>query len=285
MTMLKLVRRMRDEPPLIGFLVQGAIFPLAVGGLQQLLSDVDLSPKSYRTLLSELMAWDINRDFVRAIQFERVFVIVICDWMYRKASRKALNELSKMSDPVQPQVNLAFWIGSKHNLIASNELKLLKHYEAILRLARESVPYSWERLKQLEEQWLWEVGRSVKVLNLGNVQVIWDENFVAKFLMPTYSNFFNRAASFHDLQRLTQVAIALRMYLRERGHYPETLRELTPKYLPSVSLDPFDGKPLRHKRLKQGFKVWSVGQDFKDDGGVEGKPRWVKGDIVWEALK
>ncbi|MFA0747150.1 MAG: hypothetical protein EORIYHIE_001019, partial [Candidatus Fervidibacter sp.] len=50
----------------------------------------------------------------------------------------------------------------------------------------------------------------------------------------------HRAADFHALQRLGQVAVALRLYRHEHGRYPETLEELVPKYLPSLPIDPFD---------------------------------------------
>ncbi|MDW8027094.1 MAG: hypothetical protein RMK94_01730, partial [Armatimonadota bacterium] len=86
MTILKLVRRMSDEPSLvIGFLVQGSIYMTAYNGLQQVLSDADPSLQSYRSLIAELKSWDIDRDFVRALQSERVYTFVICDWMQRKA--------------------------------------------------------------------------------------------------------------------------------------------------------------------------------------------------------
>ena len=275
LTALKLVRRMGDEPSLvIGFLVQGAIFTITFDGLQQVLSDADASQQSYRALLAELMAWDIDRDFVRTIQSERIFVVAACDWMSRKASLKLLTE----------QLNAAIWLRSKNTLIARNELKLLKHYEAVLNLARKGVPYDWKKLKELESQWQREVDRPVKKLNLGGAELVWDENFVARLLMPAMSEIFKKAANFHAFQRITQVSIALRLYRHEHGRYPETLQELVPKYLPYVPIDPFDGKSLRYKRLKSGFKIWSVGQDFKDDGGVEKKPRWVEGDIVWETV-
>lgn len=285
-TALKLVRRMGDEPSgVIGFLVQGAIFTISIHGLQQILSDADASPRSYRAILTELSAWNIDRDFVRAIQSERVFTITTCDWMRRKASRKLLNKLTDISGYGPLQVNAAIWVKGKNTLIARNELKSLEYYEAMLNLAREGEPYDWEKLRQLEEQWLREVDRPAKVLNLGNVHLVWDENFVAKLLTPTLTRTFHKAANFHALQRLAQVAIALRLYRQEKGRYPETLRELVPRYLPSVPLDPFDGKPLRYKRLRNGFKVWSIGQDFKDNGGVEGRPAWVTGDVVWETVK
>jgi hypothetical protein len=81
---------------------------------------------------------------------------------------------------------------------------------------------------------------------------------------------------------LGETAIALRLYRKEHGRYPENLSALVPRYLPSVPADPFDGKPLRYRREGTGFRLWSIGPDRKDDGGVEGKPGWwVQGDIVW----
>ncbi|MCX7643538.1 MAG: type II secretion system protein GspG, partial [Armatimonadetes bacterium] len=264
LTALKLVRRMGDEPSgVIGFLVQGAIFTISINGLRQILSDVDASPQSYRAILSELLAWDIDRDFAKAVQSERVFTIIACDWMKRKASRKLLNKVTNMSGYPPFQVNLAIWLKSKNAMIAQNELKSLKYYEAVLSLIREGVPYDWKKLNQLEEQWQREVSRPAQGLNLGGVHLVWDENSVAKLLVPSFPQAFLKAANFHALQRLTQVAIALRLYRRENGRYPETLQELVPQYLPSVPLDPFDGKPLRYERLRNGFKIWSIGQDFK----------------------
>ena len=35
--------------------------------------------------------------------------------------------------------------------------------------------------------------------------------------------------------------------------------------------DPFNGRPLRYKKLVKGYAVYSVGEDGKDDGGDEKK--------------
>jgi len=283
MTALKLVRRMDDEPFLIGFLVQGAIFAITVNGLQRILEDADASPQTYRALMVELKAWDIDRNFVRALQGERVFSITACQWA-QKASLKELQELMNESSST-PQINLSMWLSGKRTFIAQNELVMLRYHEALLSLARKGAPYDWASLERLEKQWQEEVDRPAPSLSLGALKLTWDNKALAKLLFFTWSRAMQRAAYFHALQRLGQVTIALRLYRREHGRYPETLQELVPKYLPSLPVDPFDGKPLRYKRLAKGFKIWSVGMDMKDDGGVWGKPRGEKGDIVWEAVK
>ena len=49
---------------------------------------------------------------------------------------------------------------------------------------------------------------------------------------------------------------------------PKSLDELVPDLLPEIPTDPFDGKPLRYRATTDGFVVYSVYQDKRDDGGV-----------------
>lgn len=60
----------------------------------------------------------------------------------------------------------------------------------------------------------------------------------------------------------------------------DTLNQLTPEILPALPLDPFTGKDYIYRKKEKGFIVYSVGEDLKDDGGVEEKG--LKPDIVWE---
>jgi len=286
MTALKLARRMGDEPSILaGFLFQGSVQSIALGGLRQILSDADASPQTYRALMAELRGWDIDRDLLRSLQSERVFAIAVCEWMQKKASRKEIQELFI---EVDGSLNLAIWLMGlmgKSDWIASNELEVLKCFNEVIGVARKGVPYDWKALQRLDERVEREVVRPSWRFTLGGMEVIWNEKAIARMLVLTYASLFSKAATFHALQRVAQTAVALRLYRRERGHYPERLDELVPKYLPSVPVDPFDGKPLRYKRLGRGFKVWSIGRNMKDEGGVEKRPLWVEGDIVWEAVK
>jgi hypothetical protein len=67
--------------------------------------------------------------------------------------------------------------------------------------------------------------------------------------------------------RCLKVLLALERHRRERGAWPAKLEELTPGLLKGVPLDPFDGKPLRYRRLADGVIVYSVGSDGSDNGG------------------
>ncbi|MCC6949886.1 MAG: hypothetical protein IT433_00415 [Phycisphaerales bacterium] len=62
--------------------------------------------------------------------------------------------------------------------------------------------------------------------------------------------------------------LALELYRRETGAWPQTLDALVPRYMPSVPLDPFDGKPMRYSLSGGVATLYSIGADAKDDGGV-----------------
>src|SRR2546430_1061882 len=75
-----------------------------------------------------------------------------------------------------------------------------------------------------------------------------------------------RAEMFHELD---QLAFALAAYRADTGAYPKTLDLLTPKYLIKIPEDRFVGEPLHYALTPDGFLLYSVGDDGKDNGGAE----------------
>jgi hypothetical protein len=59
--------------------------------------------------------------------------------------------------------------------------------------------------------------------------------------------------------RAAVTAVAAERYRLAHGRWPGSLSDLTPNLLPSVPLDPFDGDPLRYRRLPDGIAVGRVG--------------------------
>lgn len=68
--------------------------------------------------------------------------------------------------------------------------------------------------------------------------------------------------------RAARTAIAIERYRRaNHNELPATLDALVPAYLPSVLIDPYSGQPIHYARLVDGYQVYSVSFDRKDDGG------------------
>ena len=74
-------------------------------------------------------------------------------------------------------------------------------------------------------------------------------------------------------QRLTQqrdatlVALALTLFHRRHGAWPERLDDLVPDLLPAIPADRFTGQPLRYRVVDGRPLVYSVGPDKLDNGG------------------
>lgn len=62
-------------------------------------------------------------------------------------------------------------------------------------------------------------------------------------------------------------AIALELYHRSEGKWPDTLDALVPRYLPNLPLDRFTGKTLSYKLRNDKPLIYACGGDAQDDGG------------------
>jgi hypothetical protein len=95
--------------------------------------------------------------------------------------------------------------------------------------------------------------------------------FETLFLI-TYAQTYRRY--FHDyyktqaqLQALL-TTIAIQRFHHDKGHLPGQLDELVNAgYLRQSPADPYSDKPLIYNVEGEDFKIYSVGENFKDDGG------------------
>jgi hypothetical protein len=71
-------------------------------------------------------------------------------------------------------------------------------------------------------------------------------------------------------RRMAAVALAMRLYEVDHGHWPAKLENLVPKYLPAVPDDPFlpagTGK-IRYLPSAKPPRLYSVGDNQTDEGG------------------
>lgn len=68
-------------------------------------------------------------------------------------------------------------------------------------------------------------------------------------------------------RRLTEIALALSAYHARAGCYPESPSLLVPAYLSGIPADTFTGEPLHYRLEGNGYVLYSVGRDMRDDGG------------------
>jgi type II secretory pathway pseudopilin PulG len=96
---------------------------------------------------------------------------------------------------------------------------------------------------------------------------------ISSMLLPALSKAVERDADETAQIRAAETGLAIQRYrLAHQGALPDTLADLVPSFIAAVPLDPYDGQPLRFKRLVKGYVVYSIGSDGRDDGGLEADP-------------
>lgn len=68
---------------------------------------------------------------------------------------------------------------------------------------------------------------------------------------------------------MARIAVALERRRAADGACPESLDALRLPDGQAPPEDPFGGRPYRYERAGDGYRLWSVGPDLKDDGGEE----------------
>ena len=79
--------------------------------------------------------------------------------------------------------------------------------------------------------------------------------------------------------RTAQLGLGCRLYKLKFGAYPDKLSDLSaklPEQFKTLPVDPFTGKDMLYKRTDKGCKVYSVGDNRKDDGGLSSADRDTK---------
>ncbi|MBX9656318.1 hypothetical protein K2Y11_22090 [bacterium] len=108
-------------------------------------------------------------------------------------------------------------------------------------------------------------------------------NPIAALAYPSVRSVAEKAEDAELDRNTAMIALALTIFKRQEGHWPDRLDELVPRYLPSLPPDPADGQPLRYKLTESGPMVYSIGEDRHDDGGratliqMEGRDRFTIG--------
>ncbi|MEO6181987.1 MAG: hypothetical protein ABIP71_02545, partial [Verrucomicrobiota bacterium] len=63
------------------------------------------------------------------------------------------------------------------------------------------------------------------------------------------------------------VDLAIQNYKTEKSDFPKTLDDLVPNFLPFLPKDNFSGNNFIYRPQSNGFLLYGVGYDGKDDGG------------------
>jgi hypothetical protein len=182
-------------------------------------------------------------------------------WMITEDAATSLPAKSTSSKPVSPRV-IACWrqlvrLGVVWKPHATQKL-LVDLYRSHVQLADKTLTY-------IDQQ-----DAAAVMDKPGPIRYVLAGNYLGRWLYglwtPSLQGLLVQKVRCRTEFSANLTLIALKAYQVDHGRLPRTLDELVPAYLPAVPLDDYDGKPIRYSYEKK--VVYSVGKDFKDDGGM-----------------
>jgi hypothetical protein len=250
--------------PLVSRLVEMASVGIVVESVRPLFEDVDLQPSDLERFAVQLDRLENTRLPIKEfVEVEEVLLrahLHHADWSkFTKSGFVSLG--SAPESPVWPSWKLLF---SKKLTRAAALSEVATYYHDLLAVC-DGPAYS----------------RPEAVSRVANRSRPSDNPLIRDFNRGDERFFKIEATRALDLT-LLRVATALAWYEADKGKPPASLNDLVPRYISKVPDCPYTGTPLRYLP----GKVWSIGGDLKDDGGVcderfRGSPDQAGNDVVW----
>lgn len=105
----------------------------------------------------------------------------------------------------------------------------------------------------------------------------------SKIMIPSLSRAFTLWFRGAAIIQSTRIALACERFRLKHGEWPGDVRQLVPQFLPESAIDdPFSGKPFVYHRDADGIRVYSVGEDGVDDGGIFDRERARAGRTAFD---
>jgi len=259
-TQLKFAGALRDEPTCDSQFTRVIMINYSCRIIQWLCEGTPPDEDEYREVENLLKGLDGNDPLVRAMDAER---LLKGEWLFNLPHNELYEALSE--NPWAGGEAPVFLRRLAFRFIAFRP-RLLADHAAYLQRMRKGAqlfegPYVPRGTEGYEEIW--------------NVP----EHYLLTHDLSPMLEFIHRyyCKTMTDL-RLTRAGLGLLRYRQAHGAYPERLDALGLEGL----IDPFTDEPLRYRNEGEGFLVYGVDEDGKDNGGTEKESREDKEyDILW----
>ena len=276
-------RHIKNSFSFVEQLVGIAIEALSTRAIREILSEYEIDSAFLAKLDSDLAALISEEDFVFKFEGERLFMydeIQRCfteDIFGGHLSLRIFSTLEALTELGSVDLSRSFWeeIHFKqipHILFTHPDKKETRamtgrYYDYMARISRKNPA-------QLRAEGIDINNEAMKIIE-GNMLL---ETLAPNLGMLIRLGYRSKADSF-----ATVTIIALLQYEQDKGELPDSLEELKEAGLLSeIPVDPWSDEPLIYKKIAGDFTLYSVGENFVDDGGVIGVDN-IGRKYIWSA--
>jgi len=241
------------EPYLITYLVSAACVKFVTVSLQRIVSGSELDVKILEKIIQEMDPSPWMEGMGRAIQAERIMGLEAADMMLTGS------DLESLEFSAWEQIGLWFM----RPMLKNEVIYMMKTYD----LLEEAVSKPFYQAQGLVEDLEDRLASSPWYF------------VIADTIVPKASPVVVRQAGLEAMFYAVQIGAACKIYRSLQGRFPDKLEDLMTDTIDAVPLDPFTGKPFIYKSIGDGFVVYSLGSNQKDD---EGRGTWQVTKIIME---
>jgi hypothetical protein len=297
--LLALVRltRLQEEPLLIFQLVRIACGHIAVTATWEALQFPGWQDGQLFALQREWQAWDVQRGWLASANMERAYgsdifaqcrgnpaMLSMLDWSGSASTPSGKSFFAELWDDPEEAARRAL-----HFTVMAGWTLWFSYDDERWSLDQHQIWLDGTRQALKADAFAPANNRTIAASKPFETPPM--TKLVSRMVLPALSRTHQKFAIFETHRRLTFTAILLHRHRLKHGKFPASLGALVPEFLAEVPRDFMDGQPLRYRLEPDGqFRLWSVGEDFKDDGG-DPTPvgaqsynpfDWLKGrDWVW----
>lgn len=275
--MLRISTHADQHPTLINRLVSFSILTITFQTLSDLLgvSPELLSDDDLRHMAHRIVAETGSEPLRVELSGERMFFADIVQHIYTDDGRgggrltpdgmKVLIEIDSMSSPTDRwhlnifQTTAMHLAGIGMDIVMADRRELMRKYDEIMSLMeREIAMPLWDSTNESEQ----------RIQELADGALARMRYLPIVMLMPAIHRTGINAELTTQRRDAMQTAIALEMYRRRHGDWPQSLDDLTPDLLPRVPIDRFGGRSLRYMVRDGHAMLYSIGSNLEDNGGL-----------------
>ena len=268
-TIFAAARNLENYPHSVAHLVCIATYTHGFDTLRQLLGV--LSERELQQISRSLEQSDLDASIHSAILGDRVIGLLELQHPLKYLDFLVAEETEDVLGCVQLTRREADDYARIVPLVKQRDIRcFLRHYRGLLDASRKPLPERIDAVESMTREWD-RLGAKNLLSMFGTDSIpeagAADVAVLAHLIVPEYESTFLANARAIAQQRVTATAVGIKQYRDRTGHMPEELGRLIPDYLTAIPIDPFDGRIVRYIRLTDRCRVYSVGENRKDDGG------------------
>jgi len=264
-------RHLKGPRSLIEQLVGIGIQAVSVKNILVILDNQEVNSqllKNLQTRLEELMAEDT---YTVNYEVERFLVLDFIQRCYTNNGRGSGHMIPRQLKNFDSDFIGIGGVGAPNS--ALNNSKYLAM--ALVSANRGKISREFEKIYDTAQEWAYKTPWQLHEENvdlemgLGNWSTLKQARYWPVSVLIPALGAVNRTAHRHKAQVDALITtLAVIRFKQSTGDYPESLDDLVAAgYLKNLPMDPWSDKPLVYKRTDDGFMLYGVGSNFKDDGG------------------